>query len=199
MHRSDRLDLKRLAHSSRALPARHSPNSNATGSRARLALAGYLSMRYLGQNFGELIKLSAVEINQATFWIARSKTCTGATRSSTATRCAIGWSRSPRCAWSRLAKRRFPHDCSRRRPARPSGTRRARSICRGRQSRHTDLPAHRTARGHADRRPRSYRRDGFDHPAPSRRQSRGASRRLADHPCFATGASRASCAKSRRR
>ena len=37
------------------------------GLKGAPALAGYLSMRYLGQNFGELIKLSSLEMNQAIF------------------------------------------------------------------------------------------------------------------------------------
>ena len=67
IHRSDRIDLKRLAAELKGVAREALAELKRDGLKGAPALAGYLSMRYLGQNFGELIKLSSLEINQATF------------------------------------------------------------------------------------------------------------------------------------
>ena len=67
IHRSDRIDMKRLAAELRGVVQEALSEIKRDGLKGEAALAGYLSMRYLGQNFGELIKLSSLEMNQATF------------------------------------------------------------------------------------------------------------------------------------
>jgi N-methylhydantoinase B/oxoprolinase/acetone carboxylase alpha subunit len=67
MHRSDRIDLKRLGAQLKGVAREALAELKRDGLKGAPALAGYLSMRYLGQNFGELIKLSSLEMNQATF------------------------------------------------------------------------------------------------------------------------------------
>jgi N-methylhydantoinase A/oxoprolinase/acetone carboxylase beta subunit/N-methylhydantoinase B/oxoprolinase/acetone carboxylase alpha subunit len=67
MHRSDRIDLKRLAAELKGVAREALAELKRDGLKGAPALAGYLSMRYLGQNFGELIKLSSLEMNQFTF------------------------------------------------------------------------------------------------------------------------------------
>ena len=61
------IDLKRLAAELKGVAHEALAELKRDGLKGAPALAGYLSMRYLGQNFGELIKLSSLEINQVTF------------------------------------------------------------------------------------------------------------------------------------
>ena len=67
MHRSDRIDLKRLGAELKGVAREALTELKRDGLKGEAALAGYLSMRYLGQNFGELIELSAPEMNRAVF------------------------------------------------------------------------------------------------------------------------------------
>ncbi|MSO73749.1 MAG: hypothetical protein EXQ99_01150 [Alphaproteobacteria bacterium] len=67
IHRSDRIDLKRLGAELKDVAHEALAELKRDGLKGEAALAGYLNMRYLGQNFGELIKLSAPEMNRAVF------------------------------------------------------------------------------------------------------------------------------------
>ena len=67
MHRSDRIDLKRLGAELKGVAHEALSELKRDGLKGEAALAGYLSMRYLGQNFGELIKLGAPAMNRAMF------------------------------------------------------------------------------------------------------------------------------------
>jgi 5-oxoprolinase (ATP-hydrolysing) len=67
MHRSDRIDLKSVAKELNAVAREALVEIKRDGHKGKAALAGYLSMRYLGQNFGELIRLTSPEINESTF------------------------------------------------------------------------------------------------------------------------------------
>ena len=67
MHRSDRLDLAQLSRQLTEVAREALAEIRRDGHTGRPALAAYLSMRYLGQNFGELIKLSRTDIDQAVF------------------------------------------------------------------------------------------------------------------------------------
>jgi 5-oxoprolinase (ATP-hydrolysing) len=67
MHRSDRIDLKKIAGELSAVAREALVEIKRDGHKGKAALAAYLSMRYLGQNFGELIKLVSPEINKRTF------------------------------------------------------------------------------------------------------------------------------------
>src|SRR5262249_44096846 len=67
MHRSDRIDLKKVAKELNAVAHEALAEIRRDGHKGKAALAGYVSMRYLGQNFGELIKLASPTITRATF------------------------------------------------------------------------------------------------------------------------------------
>lgn len=67
MHRSDRLDLKRISVELKSVVREALSELKRDGLKGEAVVAAYLSMRYLGQNFGELIKLSSIEMNRATF------------------------------------------------------------------------------------------------------------------------------------
>jgi N-methylhydantoinase A/oxoprolinase/acetone carboxylase beta subunit/N-methylhydantoinase B/oxoprolinase/acetone carboxylase alpha subunit len=67
IQRSDRLNMKRLAADFDGVAREALAELMRDGLKGKAELAGYLSMRYLGQNFGELIQLTSLEMNQATF------------------------------------------------------------------------------------------------------------------------------------
>jgi 5-oxoprolinase (ATP-hydrolysing) len=67
LHRSDRIDLKSLSKQLTEVAREAVGEIKRDGHVGEASLVGYLSMRYLGQNFGELIKLSSPVIDKATF------------------------------------------------------------------------------------------------------------------------------------
>ncbi len=67
MHRSDRIDLKKIAGQLAAVAREALVEIKRDGHKGKAVAVANLSMRYLGQNFGELIKLASPEINKTTF------------------------------------------------------------------------------------------------------------------------------------
>ena len=67
MHRSDRLDLPLLSRQLAEVTREALAEIRRDGLKGLRLLIANLSMRYLGQNFGELIKLREPDINQASF------------------------------------------------------------------------------------------------------------------------------------
>ncbi|MBM3483478.1 MAG: hypothetical protein FJX66_09240, partial [Alphaproteobacteria bacterium] len=67
MHRSDRLDAKRLAHELKEVSREALAELKRDGLKGEATVSGYLSMRYLGQNFGELIQLGGLDLSRAVF------------------------------------------------------------------------------------------------------------------------------------
>ncbi len=67
MHRSDRLDLPLLSRQLAEVTREALAEIRRDGLKGQPSLIANLSMRYLGQNFGELIKLREPDINQASF------------------------------------------------------------------------------------------------------------------------------------
>ena len=72
MHRSDQLDIDLLNQQLRELSEESVAELKRDGLDGEARITGYLNMRYLGQNFGEIVALDALPLDQAVF--ARSLT-----------------------------------------------------------------------------------------------------------------------------
>jgi hypothetical protein len=165
MHRSDRLDLPLLSRQLAEVTREALAEIRRDGLKGQPSLIANLSMRYLGQNFGELIKLREPDINQASFdqaledMHARHEQLFG---------------------YAMRGQRIPPAGGADRRGERP--IRHPLDLLRGYwPRRHADLPAPRDAGRCACHRSGPDRRDGLDDAAASRQRCEGSRGRQPGH------------------